>query len=279
MKTFESSFQAIDGVDLHVRGWEPDGKAQSVVALVHGLGEHTGRYVPMGQGFTRAGFALVGFDLRGHGLSGGRRGHTPSYEALMDDIASLLDTIRARYSGLPVFLYGHSLGGNLVLNFALRRAPELRGVIASAPWLKLALRVPGWRVMIARVMDRIAPAFLESSGLESAGLSHDASVVDAYDRDPLVHDRISPRLFVGAYDSGFWALEHAAEFPLPLLLMHGTADPVTSVEASREFAGRAGKMSTWHPWEDWFHELHNEPGRPLVLKAILEWMDMRLKKK
>ena len=145
----------------------------------------------------------------------------------------------------PIFLYGHSFGGNLVLNFALRRNPELQGVIATAPWLRVAFEPPAAKVALARALNRIAPGVTQEWGLETAALSHDAEIVEAYDVDPLVHGRISVRLFVTVVDAGEWALEHAASFPLPLLLMHGTADRVTSAEASREFAARAGKKVTW----------------------------------
>jgi alpha-beta hydrolase superfamily lysophospholipase len=232
----------------------------------------------MGEALSKAGYALVGCDMRGHGHSGGARGHTPSYEALLEDIAVLLNRIRAGFANVPVFLYGHSLGGNLVINFALRRKPRIEGVIASAPWLGLATRPPFAKVVTARVANVIAPGLAQDWGLETAALSRAAVVVKDYDDDPLVHGLISARLFVGAYDAGRWALAHAAEFPLPLLLMHGTADRVTSAKASREFALRLGPKVTLRVWEGWYHELHNEPGRAQVLQVILKWMDRKLKR-
>jgi alpha-beta hydrolase superfamily lysophospholipase len=273
MKAFESHWQNQEGIAFHLRGWAPETGTKAVVALVHGFGEHTGRYANVAQALTRAGYALIGFDLRGHGQSGGPRGHAPSYEVLMDDIAAFLRQIRPRYPRLPVFLYGHSLGGNLVLNFALRRKAKLRGVIASSPWLRVAFEPPAWKVALARVTDRLAPGFSQAAGLESAALSHDARVVAAYDSDPLVHDRISVRLFLAARASGLWALEHAAGLRHSLLLMHGTADRDTSCEASRLFAQRAGKRATWRAWSGWYHELHNEPGQARVFAAMIKWMD------
>lgn len=277
MKTFESGWQNEEHIQFHSEGWEPDKKAKAVVALVHGLGEHTDRYAPVGKAFTAAGYALVGFDLRGHGRSGGPRGHTPSYEALMNDIADFLRQLRIRYPKLPFFLYGHSLGGNLVLNFALRRRPKLQGVVVTAPWLRVAFEPPAWRITLARTMNVIAPGFAQRSGLDTAALSHEAAIVKAYDNDPLVHDRISARLFVDAYESGLWALDHAADFPLPLLLMHGTADRVTSAPASHEFARRAGKRAKWQAWDGWYHEIHNEPRKARVFQMMTTWMDGKLK--
>ncbi len=153
------------------------------------------------------------------------------------------------------------------------------GAIVTGPWLKLAFDPPAVQVTLARVMNKIAPGFTQNSKLDTTALSHDAQVVKAYDNDPLVHDKISARLYMGMYDSGLWALEHAAEFPVPLLLMHGTADRITSAQASREFAERGGKNVTWRAWDGLYHEIHNEPEKAEVLEAMAAWMDHRLKKK
>jgi alpha-beta hydrolase superfamily lysophospholipase len=194
-------------------------------------------------------------------------------------MADFLALATARFPNLPVFLYGHSTGGNLVLNFTLRRKPDVVGVIATDPWLKLAFDIPVFRLILVRVMDKIAPGFTQNSGLDTAAISRDPEVVKAYINDPLVHERITARFFVSIYESGLWALEHAPEFPIPLLLMHGTGDRLTSGQANREFAERAGKIATWRAWEGWYHEIHNEPEKAKVLKAMVDWMDQCLKKK
>lgn len=277
MKTFESGWQNAERIKFYVRGWEPGRKPKAFVALLHGLDEHTGRYAHVGEAFAGAGYAMAGFDLRGHGRSGGPRGHTPNYERLLDDLGDFLVQMRARYRGRPVFLYGHSLGGNLVINYALRRKADLKGVIATAPWLRVGYQLPAARVALARALNVVAPSFTEKSGLETAALSHDAEVVRAYEQDPLVHDRISVRLFTQMDRSGLWALEHAADFPVPLLLMQGTADRLVSARASREFAERAGKRVTWRAWEGWYHEIHNEPQKARVIQVMIRWMDSRLR--
>lgn len=203
----------------------------------------------------------------------GPRGHTPTYEALLDDIAAFSKQVDEHYPGLPRFLYGHSMGGNLVLNYTLRRKPELRGVIATGSWLELAFQPPASQVPLGRIMNGIAPGFTQSSKLDAKGLSHDQAVVTAYMNDQLVHDKISARLFVAIYESGLWALEHAAEFPVPLLLMHGAADPITSAKASQEFAERAGDKVTLKLWDSMYHEIHNELEKAEVFKVILDWLE------
>ena len=266
-------------MNFYVQGWEPEQKPKAVIALVHGFGEHTGRYAHVGEAFNKAGYILIGFDLRGHGKSGGARGHTPSYDALMDDIADFMALIKKRYPGLPRFLYGHSMGGNQVLNFCLRRKPDVVGVIATGTWLKLAFDPASLQIMLGKVMNNIAPGFTQKSTLNTAALSHDQKVVDAYLNDPLVHSKISARLFISIYESGLWALDHADEFSVPLLLMHGTDDRIISFAASAEFAKRAGKIVSWHPWDGLYHEIHNEPEKAEVIKTMIGWLDAQLKKK
>ncbi|MGC8856789.1 MAG: lysophospholipase [Anaerolineae bacterium] len=276
MNTFETYWQSRDGLRLYARGWKPHERIpKGVICLVHGHGEHVGRYEHVGQVLSTAGYALLGFDQRGHGRSVGPRGHIPSYDALLDDIALLLDEAASRYPALPYFLYGHSMGGNEVLNYALRRKPALAGVIATGPWLRLAFEPPALKVALGRMMNRVFPAFTQKSGLETAALSRRAEVVQAYEADPLVHDQISARLFVEMYSAGLWALEHATEFPLPLLLMHGSADRLTSADASREFAQRAGQQVTLRIWEGAYHEIHNEPEQDEVLQTMIAWLDVQ----
>jgi alpha-beta hydrolase superfamily lysophospholipase len=278
MKTFEWNWQSRDGLKMFARGWEPDGQPAAVIVLLHGHGEHIGRYAHVGQAFANAGFALLGFDLRGHGLSEGPRGHTPSYQHLNNDVTDFWEQAERRYPGAPCFLYGHSMGGNLALNYALTARSALKGVIATGPWLRLAFEPPAAKVALGRVMNNIAPAFAQPSGIEQAALSRDAEVVRAYASDPLVHDRISARLFLTIYDSGLWIIEHAAGLSLPTLLMHGGADRLTSCEASREFAAKSDKV-TLRVWDGFYHEIHNEPEKAQVIQVMIDWMKERLQGK
>jgi acylglycerol lipase len=276
VKTYELGWKSKDGMDLYARVWEPDQTPRAIVCLVHGLGEHIQRYEHVAAALTKSGYALMGYDQRGHGKSAGSRGHTPTYEALMEDVSTLLAQAGTRFPGLPKFLYGHSMGGNEVLNYALRYKPDIQGVIATGPFLRLAFSPPRAQLALAKIMNGIAPALLQKTGLKTSALSHDRKVVDAYEQDPLVHDKISVRLYFSLYESGEWAIEHASEFPLPLLLMHGSADGLTSADASREFARRGGSNVTLHIWEDWYHEIHNEPDQAEVFQMMIIWMDARL---
>jgi alpha-beta hydrolase superfamily lysophospholipase len=272
MGTEESSLTTADGLRLHLTDWKPEATTRAVVCLVHGIGEHVGRYRHVADALNRAGFSLVGMDLRGHGKSEGPRGYIPSFDVLLDDIALQIDFAGRAYAGHPVFLYGHSLGGSLVLYYAIRRRPSLAGVVATGPQLRLAFQPPAWKTALGRLLLNVYPGFSMPSGLEVAALSHDPQVVRAYVEDPLVHDRVSPRLGIGLIDNGLWLLEHAGEFTLPLLIMHGGDDRITSPEATREFAGKVPGDCTLKIWDGLYHEIHNESQKGQVLGFMIDWL-------
>lgn len=265
------SWQSNDGLALAGYLWQPDGTPRAVIALVHGLGEHAGRYRHVAAALNAAGYAVLTFDQRGHGRSAGKRGVIPRYDALMDDIDLLLAQVRQRFPGQHIFLYGHSLGGNEVLNYALRRQPNLAGVVATSPGLRTTTPPPAAQLALGKVMNRIWPAFTMPNGLELAAISRDPAVVRAYEADPLTHDRLSAALGIGLLEAGEWALAHAAEFPVPLLLIHGDADRITAPAASTEFASRAPD-STLKLWPGLYHETHNEPEQAAVLAYTVTWL-------
>ena len=272
MPHIEFEMQSQDGLKLRGQGWEPEAETRAVVCLVHGIGEHSERYHHVADAFTRAGFALITFDLRGHGRSEGRRGHSPNYAALMSDIAGLLNEAGTRYPDRPCFLYGHSLGGNLVMHYVLKKKPALAGVVASAPLFRLAFKPPAWKTAMLNAMYALHINMSMCRGMDVSALSRDFHVVRLYQNDPLVHDRITPSLAINMLREGEWNLQHAADFPLPILLMHGEADRITSVEASIEFAAQLAHRCTLKIWDGCYHELHNEPEKVQVLAYVLAWI-------
>jgi len=273
MSYFEFQIKSSDSLTLQGRRWEPEGEVSSVVCLLHGLGEHCGRYNHMAEAFNRNGVAMLAFDLRGHGRSEGRRGHAPGYAMLMSDIGKLLNKAAKHYPERPCFLYGHSLGGNLAICYVLKNRPSLAGVIASAPLLRLAYKPSVWKTGIMRGLRAIRFNRSLRSGLDDTALSRDLNVVRTYRNDPLTHDLISARLAMDMLRYGQWNLKHAAEFPLPLLLMHGESDRITSVAASVEFAERLGHRCDLKIWDGLDHELHNEPEQAQVFSFVTEWIN------
>ena len=278
MQQIEFSWKTDDGLNLYAKEWKPEGQARAVVALVHGLGEHIGRYDHVAEAFGKAGIAMVGFDQRGHGRSDGIRGYEKSYDTIFGDITHDIQNAHERYPGLPVFLYGHSLGGNLVLTYTLKMKPELRGVIATSPGLATAEPLPAAMMAMTKILYRLGPSLKIKNGLDLDGLSHDPEVAKKYIADPLVHPYISPRLALDMLNAGDYCVEHAAEFPLPLLLMQGTADRLVNPKRTKDFAAAAPLSKiTYKEWPDHYHELHNEPDKDVVIQTMIDWMNLELK--
>ena len=259
-----------DGATLWLRAWEPEGRPRAVGVLVHGLGEHSGRYGHVGARFARASLALLAFDLRGHGRSSGRRGDT-RFEAALDDVSRRLEDAAAAANGAPTFLYGHSLGALLVLTHLLRRRPAVGAAVVSAPPLRSALRRQRAKVALSRLVGPILPWLALPTGLDPADLSRDPAVAEAYRRDPLVHDRASLGFASDAL-AATTAVEEGFAPDVPLLVVHGDADAIAYVEGSRELVRRLGGRATLRVYDGLRHEPHNEPERERLLDATIEWL-------
>ncbi|MGC4050187.1 MAG: alpha/beta hydrolase [Paludibaculum sp.] len=269
----ELTLTTLDGLQLYAWIRRPPGSAKGVIAFIHGMGEHSRRYDHLAAFFTANGYAAAGFDHRGHGRSQGPRGHTPSFEHLMNDIAAFEAVVTSEFPAHPVHLYGHSMGGNLALNFLIRRKPGFSSGISSAPYLRLAFEPPRFKLMLARLLRSIAPALTFATGLQTSWLSRDAQVVQSYCQDPLVHDRISVSFFTEIQAAGQVALHQAPQLTLPVLVMHGSADRITSAAASEEFVASANGRAVFRSWPGYFHELHNEPDWQCVAQCALDWVE------
>ena len=278
METNEWKWKTNDGLEIYSKAWLPSGKARGVVCLVHGVGEHIGRYQNAGEALAEGGYILAGFDLRGFGRSGGRRGHTPSVEVYFDDIDLFLAEILKRYPDLPRFLYGHSMGGILALAYPPLRQPAIAGVIVTSPGLKTALQEQKLKVLLAKLLGKILPTLTLKSGVDAQLLSRDPKVNEEYTHDPLVHPLVTTawgRSMLGAIDLAY---ENAPRFPSPLLLMHGTEDEIDYPRGSQMFAELAPKDKlTLKMWAGFKHELHNDPENAQVFKFMLDWLDKHLK--
>lgn len=280
MQHFETQWKSVDGIDIFAQGWEPDtSEPKAVVCLVHGLGEHTSRYAHVAEAFVKGGYVLFGADMRGHGRSGGKRGHIPSLDAILVDMDMLFEQATKRYPGIPMILYGHSLGGIRVLHYSLKRRPDVKGVIATSSGLRTALENQPAKILFAKILGPVFPKVLLHNGLDVNAISRDQRVIDAYNNDPLVHDFASLGFGTIMLGAAKWALQHASEFSLPLLLLHGASDAIAFPSGSKDFA-EALKLKgkcTLVLFEGAYHELHNEPEKEKVFKTTIDWMDARLK--
>jgi alpha-beta hydrolase superfamily lysophospholipase len=256
---------------LYTTEW-PCPNPKATLLLVHGLGEHIGRYAHLAHFFNAHGIAVLGFDHPGHGQTAGKRGHAKNMETLMEGVEAMLAETKIRYPGLPVFLYGHSMGGNITLNYILRKQPEVAGVIISAPHIKVVTEPSALLVAMGRLVHRIYPSGAQSNGLDVAQISRDKDIVQQYMDDPLVHDRISYALAIALIDGANWLNAYQGNIPIPVLLMHGSADGITSAAASKEFAQRNGSQITYKEWPGLYHEIHNEPEKEKVFTFALDWI-------
>ncbi|MEM6398489.1 MAG: lysophospholipase [Bacteroidota bacterium] len=272
----EFSWSSPDGKEIYAVEW-PNEHARAVIGLIHGIGEHARRYDHMAEYLTAAGFGMVGYDRVGYGRSGGKRGYVADYSHYYDGIAQLIIECERLYPDLPVFLYGHSMGGNLVLNYIIKRHPKVAGVIASAPYIKLPFKVNPVLIAVGRLMRNIYPAFSVTNELDTTKLSRSSDIEESYANDPHVHSTVSSRVGVDLMKAAEQLDQFSGYIELPLLIMHGTDDGLTSHDASQAFLNRLeGEDISMKSWPGLYHELHNEPEQKEVFGYVQAWIEKRL---
>lgn len=271
----EFTINAKDNTRLFFKEFTPTVKAKAVIAIVHGLGDHSGWFSNLINYFISNEYAVITFDLRGHGKSEGKRGHIPSYEAVLSDIDILYGIVKEHFNNIPIFLYGHSFGGNLVLNYTLDRHPKVTGIITTGPWLKLVDEPSDLKLKFISLLDKIKPDFSLANGVvDASNLSHNLDLQKTYNSDPLVHNYVSARLFINAHNRGLWAINNASQFNVPLLLMHGGKDSITSSSASKAFADNTKEgICTYKEWEGLYHSLHNEINYKEIYAYTNNWIE------
>jgi acylglycerol lipase len=253
----------------------PGENTRAVVIFVHGLGEHIFRYTSWADLLSNEGIGFTGVDLPGHGRSDGKRGYIKSYALTDEMIDILLNSVSMTFPSIPVFLYGDSLGGGIVLDYILRKNPSIKGSIVTSPWLKLSFEPAKIKIILASAMKSLLPGLVQPSGLVVDHLSRDREVVEKYISDPLVHDRISVSLFHSAVSAAEYSLAHASDLKVPLLIMHGSDDMICSPEGSREFAAKTS-MAELKVWEGGYHEIHNEAFKNEVFAYLVNWINARI---
>jgi len=274
MNTTEWTVKTQDGLDLYARAWTPDSVACGLVGVVHGLGEHIGRYQADAAALTQAGYIVAGFDQRGFGQSQGRKGHTPSLDAYFDDIGRFLEITMQRYPGLPTFAYGHSMGAILLLAYTPLRRPPLAGVIATSPGLKSSIEAQKSKVILVKLLGSALPTLTLQSDIDAQLLSRDPHVADAIVDDPLAHTAITTGWGKALLQAIDLAYKQAPNFPVPLLLMHGDDDQIAYPEGSQIYAGLAPKAKlTYKEWAGFKHELHTDTDKATIFAAMVAWLD------
>lgn len=251
----------------------PKGKA--VVVLVHGMGSHSGRYsdsvIPK---FIKNGYHVVAFDHFGHGKTEGKRGHNPGFIHVLNSIEKGIENAKKRFPNVPVFLYGHSMGGNAVINFVLKKQPNIQGVIATSPMLRLSMKAPKWKMILGKIAQKITPSLTMPSGLDVNAISRIPEAITKYSNDELVHNKISPNYSITFIKNGAWAMQNASLLKIPMLLLHGTDDRICSYKGSKDFAKNNTKV-TLKLYEGGYHELHHDLCKKEMLNDIVKWMNAK----
>ena len=271
MQPFETQ-NAADGTVLRGGIYRPD-HPRAVMTLVHGFGEHQGRYLDMIEHLIEENIAIVTMDLRGHGASDGKRGVCLDYSLLIGDVDAQLRHTREIFPNLPNYLYGHSMGGGLVLRYAseAKRAKPLAALLVSAPLITLPKPPAKPLEWIVKLLRRIAPEMVIKNAIHGDKVSNLAAEQARYESDPLNHGHLGVGLAVDLVENGDVILARAKEMTSPILLMHAVDDQLTSIDGSRQFAARAPNCS-FHEFENSQHELHNDAPREQVYKLMTDFM-------
>jgi alpha-beta hydrolase superfamily lysophospholipase len=247
---------------------------KGIICLVHGLGEHSGRYGRWAEPFVEAGYGMLAADLPGHGRTQGRKAYVEDYETLLDWVDLLLGNAEEIFPGVPCILYGHSMGGNIAINHAISRNASVKALIASSPWLRLTFRLSPLDLALGKFMNRVMPRVrFGRKGTGAERLSHDPEHWADVRSDPLNHGLVTGRYFWIIHQQGEYALRNADKVTMPFLLMHGGDDQVTSPEATKEFAGNTGGETTLRIWDGLFHELHWEFEYKEVATYVIDWLE------
>ena len=262
---------------MYSQCWLPDTETKAALVIVHGIAEHCGRYANMVDYLVPRGYAVYGFDHRGHGKSAGRKGYVEDFSFFLEDLSVFLDRVRRRNQSGKIFLFGHSMGAAIVLAYAADYPNDLAGLILSGP----AVRVkPGLPAAVVGLLQPLA-LFLPKLGLkklDSSTLSHDRRVVEAYDRDPLVYrGKISARLTLGLLRAMHQLENRLSSIRLPLLVLHGGEDRMVDPESSRiVFTRAASADKTLKIYPGLYHEILNEPEHLKVLEDIESWLEKQV---
>lgn len=254
----------------------PGGQAKAALAVVHGFGEHSGRYGNVVDWFVPKGYAVHAFDHRGHGRSPGQRGAVERFAQVREDVQAFVALVRGEEPGLPLFLMGHSYGGLVALNYTLHSPEGLVGVVASGPLLSQ----PGISpvvIQVSKLLSKILPNLSVGIGLDATALSRDQAVVEAYVRDPLVHGKGTPRMGTELTAAQEWTRTHAADMAVPCLIVHGGEDRICSPEASRTVFENIAFADKEHiEYAGYYHEVFNDLGKEQVLADVEAWLERHL---
>jgi alpha-beta hydrolase superfamily lysophospholipase len=277
MRHEQGIFKGFGGIDLAFQVWRPEGAVRAVLVIVHGFGEHIGRYGNVVEGLVPRGFSVWGFDQRGHGQSAGPRGHISAWREYREDLASFVRYVSAHEKNRNLFLLGHSLGSLIAQDFVLHYPDGLRGCILSGILFEPVGAAKPTLVAAAKLLSSIIPTFPMDLRLETAALSRNKEVVAAYERDPLVHHKATPRFGTESLKTIEWVRAHSPEWKVPVLILHGDADRINSQHGSQVFYDLVQfPEKEMRLYSGGYHESHNDLEFPRVVRDMDAWMSRYL---
>ncbi len=267
----ESFSLSLHNQQLFGQSWSPENPA-AVLVIHHDHGEHSGRYAPMAELLGKAGIAVVALDQFGHGQTTGKKGHPPTFAAMLDVVDMGIAEAKKRFPGLPIFIHGHSMGGNIVAGYVLRRGAPVQGVILSSAFLINEVQPTMMQNIMAQVGKLLAPSLAQPTKLDANLISRIPEEVEKYKKDPLIHDLMSATLYFGILDQAKYIFEHASEWELPLLVIHGTGDKIIAARGSEQLVASIKGDVTYRPFENGSHEVHYDIEGETMMNTIRDWI-------
>jgi len=275
----EDYFDGSDRNKLYEQCWMPEdlSTARGALIIVHGLAEHGGRYAHVGQFFAEQGFVVGAMDHRSHGKSDGKNSEFKSIDQLVEDLDIFVQRMRERLPDVPMFMYGHSMGGLVTTLYVIKKQPEFNAVILTGPALKISEDISPLLVKVSGLLAKIAP-HMTTIQLDGSAVSRDPAVVEKYNSDPLNYRGGIPACTAGALNNGIQeANARFGEFTLPLLVMHGEKDRLADPDGSRAIYAHSGSEDKHIKiFDGMFHELVNEPEKQDILNEMLAWVEAHL---
>jgi len=271
-KQRDEYFKGENDVNIYSHHW-PTEAPKAVILIVHGFGEHCRRYDHVASFFNQQNFSCIGFDLYGHGQTEGLKGHVDRYELFLDLLDQVVSKSKSEYPNLPFFVYAHSMGGNIGLNYLFRRNPKINGLVVTGPWIDLAEPAPKLKVMVGRLLRNILPKMIQSSEVKEHLLSRDQSVGKAYLADPFVGSSMSNAMGIDMLAAADYLRGYNGKIHVPLLIMHGDADQIIAAQPSSDLVQRLKGDITLKLWPEFYHEIHNELGKEEVFSYTQVWME------
>lgn len=266
---------AADGTQIYWRRY-PALSPRGEIVIIHGFGEHSGRYEALIKHLIGHNYSVTAYDHRGHGKSAGLYGHVDRFTDYEDDLELIVTSVQNRYQPKKLFLVGHSMGGLVALRYLTKPRAGISGAVISAPLVAIAAKVPTSKLLIAKVGAKLFPRLRMPNEINPAVLSRDAEIGRAYGADPLVGKLVSTRWFVEAVSAMDELMRNASQITLPVLVMHGTQDRLANCEATESlFQKMAADDKALKIYEGYYHELFNEPEKQEIYERVTAWLDSR----